>query len=202
MSRRFARSSALGTHPILALLVFLTGMSGTNSAVAASDPSPSSSPDGSPRVAFERLKTLVGEWRGTSAKGRTFGITYRLSAGDTVLVETWALASGRESLTLYHLDGDDLVATHYCPIGNQPRMKLKRWSGGDVLDFAFVSATNLPDPNVAHQDSFRLELIDAAHIARSETYLENGAGEPERVSYERLSPSPRSSPTPTTQEPK
>jgi hypothetical protein len=147
---------------------------------------PAGAADGSARVAFERLKTLVGEWRGTSAKGRTFGITYRLSAGDTVLVETWALASGRESLTLYHLDGDDLLATHYCPIGNQPRLKLRPWTGGDSFDFAFVSATNLPDAKAAHQDSFRLELVDPAHIARSETYLENGTGEPERVSYERL----------------
>src|SRR5262245_5708255 len=74
---------------------------------------------------FEQRKTLVGEWQGATAEGRQLSVSYRLTAGGTVLVETWTLGPGRESMTLYHLDRDDLVATHYCPIGNQPSLRLK-----------------------------------------------------------------------------
>ncbi|MGH8500134.1 MAG: hypothetical protein ACRERV_15215, partial [Methylococcales bacterium] len=52
--------------------------------------------------AFKQLSGLVGDWSGKSASGREHKVNYRLSAGGSVLVETWSLSSGRESMTLYH----------------------------------------------------------------------------------------------------
>ncbi len=135
---------------------------------------------------FEQLKSLAGEWKGTTAKGRQLSVSYRLTAGGTVLVETWTLGSGRESMTVYHLDRDDLVATHYCPIGNQPTLRLKLPAAPTRFDFAFSSATNLPDPKAAHQDSFTVELLGPHRFTRSETYVEAGAGEPEAATYTRV----------------
>ena len=59
---------------------------------------------GAGAAAFERLKALQGHWEGQFEDGRKHTVEYRLSAGGTVLVETWQLAPGRESMTLYHLD--------------------------------------------------------------------------------------------------
>jgi hypothetical protein len=139
-----------------------------------------------PRGAFAQLQTLVGEWEGKTEKGRVLKVSYRLTANNSVLVETWTLGPQRESLTLYHMDNENLIATHYCPIGNQPRLRFKEGGSASVFVFEFVSATNLPKPEAAHQHRFEMELLEANSLARSETYLENGAGEAERIVYSRI----------------
>lgn len=139
-----------------------------------------------PRAAFAQLQTLVGEWEGKTEKGRALKVSYRLTANNTVLIETWTLGPTRESLTLYHMDNESLIATHYCPVGNQPRLRFKEGGSASVFVFEFVSATNLPKPEAAHQHRFEMELLQPNSFARSETYLENGKGEPERIVYSRI----------------
>ena len=124
--------------------------------------------------AFQQLSALTGEWEGKFANGRVHRVTYRLSAGGTVLVETWALAPGRESMTLYHLDGPALVASHYCPQGNVPRLELAS-SEGDTLRFRFRDGANLQEKGKAHQHAFWIQLRGKDAYARSETYVENGS---------------------------
>ena len=138
------------------------------------------------RAAFAKLQTLVGEWEGKTESGRVLKVSYRLTANKTVLLETWTLGPERESLTLYHLDNESLIATHYCPIGNQPRLRFKEGENAALFVFEFVSATNLPKPEAAHQHRFEIEFLEANSFARSETYLENGTGEPERIVYSRI----------------
>ena len=133
-----------------------------------------------PEAAFERLKTLEGEWEGTFEDGRRHTVSYRLSAGGSVLVETWQLAPGRESMTLYHLDGDRLLATHYCPQQNQPRLALKPGKDPSVLSFEFVDGTGLEVAGRSHQHAFVTVLRDDGTYSRSETYVENGAS-PEAI---------------------
>ena len=99
-------------------------------------------PAGAGAMAFQQLKGLVGEWRGQRPDGREIGVTYRLSARDSVLVETWSLGPGLESLTIYHMDGAELMATHFCPQGNQPRLRMKR-AAGSRFDFTFYDATGV-----------------------------------------------------------
>lgn len=139
-----------------------------------------------PRAAFAQLQTLVGEWEGKTEKGRALKVSYRLTANNTVLIETWTLGPTRESLTLYHMDNESLLATHYCPVGNQPRLRFKEGGSASLFVFEFVSATNLPKTDAAHQHRFEMELLQPNSFARSETYLENGKGEPERIVYSRI----------------
>jgi len=138
-----------------------------------------------PGEVFEQLKTLVGEWEGKTDAGRVLRVSYRLVANNTVLVETWTLAPQREALTLYHMDNGSLMATHYCPLGNQPRLRLKVPSTSPSFIFEFVSATNLPKTELAHQHQFEIQLLGTDSFSRSETYVENGTAESERVTYSR-----------------
>ncbi|HVF34500.1 MAG TPA: hypothetical protein VND91_04195, partial [Candidatus Saccharimonadia bacterium] len=124
--------------------------------------------------ALERLGELVGDWEGTLADGRTHRVNYRWSAGNAVLVETWTLGPDRESLTIYHRDGEALLATHYCPQFTHPRLRLVEQEG-DRLSFAFVDGANLDDPERHHQHSFWIRFVDADTFERSETYVANGA---------------------------
>ena len=107
-----------------------------------------------PDQAFTRLCSLVGDWQGRTEEGRTFVVNYRLIANGTALVENWTMSPTRTSMTVYHLDGEALVATHYCPQGNQPRLQYRAETSNERLHFTFRDATNLADPNAAHQHEF------------------------------------------------
>jgi hypothetical protein len=130
--------------------------------------------DGSAANAFKQLSSLVGTWEGKFEDGRPHSVSYRLTAGGTVLVETWTLGPGRESMTLYHIDGDALVADHYCPQGNTPRLELTKGGGADKLSFVFRDGTNLQVKGKSHQRAFWIKVNGKNSFERGETYVENG----------------------------
>ena len=45
------------------------------------------------------------------------------------------MGSGRETMTVFHPDHDDLVLTHYCAQGNQPRLRVAELTKGAVASF-------------------------------------------------------------------
>lgn len=149
----------------------------------AADAQPGHLPDDQ---VFALFKRLVGAWEGSTTARRTFRVDYRLIAGDTVLVETWTMSPTRTSMTVYHMDGAHLVATHYCPQGNQPRLQYREDNTSARFHFVFRDATNLPDANAAHQHSFWIELHGDGGFTRSETYFENGEEGEETTSYRRI----------------
>jgi hypothetical protein len=106
-----------------------------------------------------------------------------------VLVETWTLGPERESITIYHLDGDRLLATHYCPQGNAPRLARSAEHDGRV-EFSFVDGTGLQPADGWHQQSFWIEARADGTFARAETYVQNGTttsdGDAETVVYTRI----------------
>ena len=132
-------------------------------------------------AAFDQLKTLAGTWRNAERPNSSLRIRFYLTAGATVLVESWEAGGKPHSLTLYHRDGPALLATHYCPQGNQPRLAL---SGQDTsgLHFAFKDATDLDPATESHQHDLWFDLTNPARPIRAETYSgKDGPGAQERV---------------------
>ncbi len=123
---------------------------------------------------FERLKSLVGIWQKEGSENSHFQIEFYLTANETVLVEKWMRKGVPHSLTLYHKDGKDVLATHYCPQGNQPRLKLKPASSDATLSFDFLDATNLKSEDDNHQHNLSIEFADDSHIIRKESYRKSG----------------------------
>jgi hypothetical protein len=146
-----------------------------------------------PDQAFQTLKSFVGDWQGVTENGRQLLVSYRLMANDTVLVETWTMSPTRQSMTVYHMDGDALIATHYCPQGNQPRLQYRPEGSNERLHFTFRDATNLSDANVAHQHEFWIRHRAGGAFARNETYLENGEPGSETATFTRI-PQPTTNP--------
>ena len=138
-----------------------------------------------PHHAFESLKLMIGDWRVEHDHGRISTVNYKLSCCDSVLVETWALKPGVESLTLYHMDGDDFIATHYCPLGNQPRLLYRATQSGK-FEFETTSITNLTNPLHDHCRAFSFEVISKDRIFRSETYAESNKATEETGVFHRL----------------
>jgi hypothetical protein len=125
-------------------------------------------------AAFDRLKSLAGDWTSESTTERET-LSYEVVAGGATLLER-ETGGGRPSmLTLYHRDGARLLLTHYCMAGNQPRMEARAFdaAAGD-LTFEFLDATNLADPGAGHMHSVAFHFIDNDHMETTWQFVENG----------------------------
>jgi hypothetical protein len=113
--------------------------------------------------AFRRLQRLEGEWRGGSPGGKEIRLTYRVASNNSIVIESYRHRyDGRdmddEMVTVYHLDDGELVLTHYCTLGNQPRMKADLDDAPDVLRFGYVGATNLSHPDCLRMSGVTFEF--------------------------------------------
>jgi len=122
------------------------------------------------------LKALEGNWQGTAEGEGTDALPeaekppqvnheFRVSAAGTVVMETMNPSTDHEMINMYHLDGDELMMTHYCAGGNQPSLRLiAAESSPEKLVFDFVGGTNL-DPAVdEHIHSAQITLEDNDHV--------------------------------------
>jgi len=123
---------------------------------------------------FERLKTLSGDWHSTTRGGATT-VNYRTIANGSSVVETWTMSPTRQSMTVYTMDGERLLATHYCPQGNAPRLQLVATDAGGAHRFAFLDGANLQNPSGSHEHAFWLRFDASGTLTRSETYIRNDA---------------------------
>ena len=126
---------------------------------------------------FEAMTELVGVWRRADRPDSSLRIRFSLTAGGTVLVEEWLRGDQPHSLTLYHRDGSDLLATHYCPQGNQPRLVASPSISKKGLVFRFRDATDLDIEHESHLVELGFELSAPDLLKRSEIYRENGTDE-------------------------
>jgi hypothetical protein len=91
-------------------------------------------------------------------------------------------------VTVYHADGPDLVLTHYCMEGNQPRMRAKNPSGSRI-DFAFDGGTGINPKKDRHMNSASLEFVGSDELRTVWTEIE--AGKPVFVAQSHLVRKPR-----------
>jgi hypothetical protein len=106
------------------------------------------------KAVFEQLKAMAGAWEGTGGEGKEAfpaTVSYRLASGGTVVEETLGAGTPYEMVSMYHLDGNELVMTHFCSSGNQPRLRLDRAaSRPGELRFTFVGGTNMDPAKDSH----------------------------------------------------
>jgi hypothetical protein len=132
----------------------------------AAAPRASAAPPVDPKAAFERLKSLAGEWEGKAGHGQAdqgAAVVYRVASGGSVVEETLFGGTPHEMISMYHLADGQLLMTHYCAMANQPRMKLDvAASTPDRLVFAFDGGTNFDPAKDGHVHSGVVEWKGAA----------------------------------------
>jgi hypothetical protein len=135
----------------------------------AADQSPTNA-----EAAFAKLKTLVGTWEAQSSKGKAVS-TYELVANGTALVEHIQVPGESEMLTVYHLDGNHLVLTHYCTAGNQPELQAEAYDpASNQLTFNFLRAGNLPNKNAGHMHNAVLKFTGDDSFTANWSFQEGG----------------------------
>ena len=124
---------------------------------------------------FERLKSLSGDWVGTEANGTLVRASYRLVSGGSVLMETLHVGDMPEMFTMYYLDEGNLMLTHYCSVGNQPRMRAEPITGEiKEITFTFLDATNLSSPSAAHNHGLVVSFDGSNAFTQKWTWRANG----------------------------
>src|SRR5215510_6733450 len=100
--------------------------------------------------AFDRLASLQGEWKGV-ADGVNTTLIYTLTANGSALMEQCRPEKGPEMITMFTVDGDHLIATHYCSAKNQPQMATAAIADAQrPLAFSLVRVTGLKSPDDFH----------------------------------------------------
>lgn len=159
---------------VLAILALCTSIS-----VSADEPTKAAD-------IYERMKSLVGVWEKEGAKNADFNISFELTANGSTLFELWNYKGNKHSLTVYHLNGSKLMATHYCPQGNQPRLELSSDSTINDISFNYLDATNLKSLDESHQHYLSFKLLDLPNkITRSEIYLSKEGQKPSTLTLVR-----------------
>jgi hypothetical protein len=128
-----------------------------------------------PANAFDRLKTLVGEWDGTDPTGKHVGDTIRLVSNNTALEETFQTDTDNQMVTMYTPDGNRLALTHYCSQGNQPHLETAAvTASSSAFTFAFTGAANLASNDDMHMHGMTLKIEDNDHFSETWTLMANG----------------------------
>lgn len=139
------------------------------------------------KAAFERLKSMAGDWHANSSMGAAT-IRVEVLAGGSALIQREKMGQMEEMVTMIHLDGDRLMLTHYCMVHNQPRMQARSYDAknGEVR-FEFVDGTNMkPTDGHMHNASFRFLSPDVVH--QDWEYYEGGKRKnTESLDYRRVS---------------
>jgi hypothetical protein len=130
---------------------------------------------------FEKLKGMVGTWVEADKDGKPTDKVVsvaRLTAGGSTVTETLFPGTPMEMMSVYHLDGADVVMTHYCVLGNQPRMKADQKAPANQIRWVFAGGTNLNVAKDAHMHGAVVTFLDADHVEIAGEAWEDGKASP------------------------
>ena len=129
------------------------------------------------KAAFEKLKGLSGEWRGTvdtKSQGPEVTVLYKTTSNGSAVMETLFPGTEHEMLTVYYLEKGELVLTHYCARANQPKMRLTTKSTPDELVFDYAGGANIKPRKDTHMHSARIRFEGKDAIASEWDVFQQG----------------------------
>ena len=133
---------------------------------------------------LDLVKKLAGTWTGRISEGgmadekdKPVTTQFRVTSGGSAVEEVLMPGTPHEMVDMYHDESGKLAVTHYCAMGNQPHMILRK---GLKHSLAFEMG---PTPGIdagrdAHMHALTLEFPDANHLVeRWTSYKDGKAGE-------------------------
>jgi hypothetical protein len=131
---------------------------------------------------LEKLKKLAGTWVEADKDGKATDkvvSVVKVTAGGSTVHETLFPGTEMEMVSVYHLDKGELVMTHYCMLGNQPRMKADKGSPKNQIVWKFDGGTNFDPKKDMHMHSATVTFINDDTIEIAGEAWENGKPHPE-----------------------
>jgi hypothetical protein len=126
----------------------------------------------SAQQSFDQLKSLSGSWEGKASNGKPVQVDFRVTSMGSALMSE--IKGDEDMISMFNLDGDRLMITHYCAAGNQPRMVGSASLDGKTITFDFLDATNLASPDAAHMNRLVISMPDANHHTEEWVFNDHG----------------------------
>lgn len=136
---------------------------------------------------FTLLKTVAGSWQGMVTVDppqpdmgtAPMQITMRVTSRGNALVHEMRGADTPDDpakydhpVTMFYLDSDRLLLTHYCDAGNRPRMVARTLADGKTVEFDFLDVAG--STAYGHMQHAVFTIMDANHHTEDWTYMMPG----------------------------
>ena len=137
---------------------------------------------------FDKLKTLAGTWQASvttdppqheMGDGAKMQVLLRVTSRGNALVHEMGELGTQDDpthydhpVTMFYLDGDRLLLTHYCDAGNRPRMAARVSPDGKTVEFDFLDVAG--STQYGHMQHAVFTFIDANHHTEDWTYMMPG----------------------------
>jgi hypothetical protein len=137
---------------------------------------------------FTILKSLAGTWQGPVSvdppqsqmdNGKPIQISLRVTSRGNSLVHEMKEAGSPDDptrydhpVTMFYLDNDRLLLTHYCDAGNRPRMVARTSADGKRIEFDFLDVAGSTEHG--HMSHGVFTIIDANHHTEDWTFQITG----------------------------
>jgi hypothetical protein len=155
---------------------------------AQMDAQKTDAPTSEAQKSFDQMKTLAGTWQGrvtTVPPLADMGdmsnvqVSMRVTSRGNALVHEMMAAGITDDptkndhpVTMFYLDSDRLLLTHYCDAGNRPRMTARTSPDGKTLEFDFLDVAG--STQFGHMQHATFTVIDANHHTEDWTFLMAG----------------------------
>jgi hypothetical protein len=140
------------------------------------------------QTSFDKLKSLAGNWEGPitltppqpeMSSDNPIHVSLRVTSRGNALVHEMQEAGTPEDpaqydhpVTMFYLDGDRLLLTHYCDAGNRPRMAAKISSDGKTVEFDLLDVSGGNEHG--HMQHVAFTVVDPNHHGEDWPYLMPG----------------------------
>jgi hypothetical protein len=138
---------------------------------------------------FTLMKALAGTWEGRGTTNppipdmpETMQVTFRItSSGHALMHEMTGKDKAKpavktedkdDPVTMFYVDGDRLILTHYCDAGNRPRMTARLSPDGKTIEFEFLDLAGSNAPG--HMAHAAFTIIDTNHHTEDWVYMMPG----------------------------
>jgi phage tail protein X len=144
--------------------------------------------DSDAQKSFDQMKTLAGNWEGPvtvvppqpdMSSDKPIHVSLRTTSRGNALVHEMQEAGTLEDttrydhpVTMFYLEGDRLLLTHYCDAGNRPRMTAKSSADGKTIEFDFLDVAG--STQYGHMQHAVFTVIDANHHIEDWTFMMPG----------------------------
>lgn len=156
-------------------------------AIARAQSAAAPTAQGDAEKSFTALKALAGKWQGPVTAippQKDWGdaptqVTMRVTSRGNAIVHEMHDPSVADDpnkydhpVTMFYLDNNRLLLTHYCDAGNRPRMVARTSPDGKKIDFDFLDVAG--STAYGHMQHAEFTIIDANHHTEDWTYLMPG----------------------------
>lgn len=153
---------------LAALLICLLALA---SVALAQGPQKAPAVQSDARKTFEKMKNLAGSWQGT-IMGISINFTIRATSSGTAILHEGHTNGGtppNHEITMFYVEGDRLLSTHYCDAGNRSRLEGKMSPDGKTIEFSFLDITG--STRGGYLKGLVFTMIDANHHTAELTFV-------------------------------